>query len=131
MSRSSVRKGQVEPTAALVALLAVCAGVTTYATALGAAVPPVDRDVARPTLDRVVDSLSTGGVVHPTRAGRAKRVGPSGYRLNVSVAAAGRRWTAGPTPPEAGRTDAAARPTSVRLGPGRIRPGRVRVEVWS
>ncbi|MFB6108842.1 MAG: hypothetical protein ABEJ82_08395 [Haloplanus sp.] len=130
MSRSSARRAQAEPTAALVVFLAVCAGVTAYATALDAAVPPVDRDVAAPTLDRVVDALSTGGVADPNRTARALGAAPAGYRLNVTVAAAGRRWRAGPTPPDATTGDHAVRRTSVRLGPGRVRPGRVRVEVW-
>jgi hypothetical protein len=132
MSRSSARdRGQVEPLAALVVLLAVCAAVSTYASALAGTGYVAERDVAAPTLDRVVDGLAAGGVVDPDRRGRAQRTGPAGYRLNVTVAAAGRRWYAGPTPPgqEAG-TDTAARSLGIRLAPGRIRPGRVRVEVW-
>jgi hypothetical protein len=131
MSRSSAR-GQVEPIAALVCLLAVCVAVATYATALAGAGYETDRDVATPTLDRVVDRLAAGGVAVPGRTERARRAGPAGYRLNVTVAAAGERWHAGPRPP--GRradTDTATRTISVRLAPGRIRPGRVRVEVWA
>ena len=131
MSRSSAR-GQVEPIAALVCLLAVCIAVSTYATALAGMEYETERNVAAPTLDRVVDRLATGGVAVPDRTGRARRAGPTGYRLNVTVAAAGERWHAGATPP--GRrvdTDTAARTIGVRLAPGRIRPGRVRVEVWS
>jgi len=131
MSHSSAR-GQVEPIAALVCLLAVCAAVSTYATALAGAGYETDRDVAEPTLDRVVDRLAAGGVAVPDRMERARRAGPRGYRLNVTVAAAGERWHAGPTPP--GRradTDTAARTIGVRLAPGRVRPGRVRVEVWA
>ncbi|AXG06504.1 hypothetical protein DU500_08760 [Haloplanus rubicundus] len=131
MSRSSAR-GQVEPIAALVCLLAVCAAVSTYATALAGAGYETERDVATPTLDRVVDRLAAGGVAVPDRTERARRAGPAGYRLNVTVAAAGERWHAGPRPP--GRradTDTAGRTISVRLAPGRIRPGRVRVEVWA
>lgn len=134
MSRSSGR-GQVEPTAALVALLAVCVGVSTYAATLEGAGYGSDRDVADPTLDRVVDRLAAGGVADPTRRRRARHAGPAGYRLNVTVAAAGRRWHAGPTPPaganERHGIDTASRPLGVRLAPGRVRPGRVRVEVWS
>lgn len=131
MSRSSAR-GQVEPTAALVALLAVCVAVSTYATALAGAGYETDRNVAAPTLDRVVDRVAAGSVADPARRERAQRAGPAGYRLNVTLAAAGERWHAGPTPP--GRladTDTASRAIGVRLAPGRIRPGRVRVEVWS
>lgn len=131
MSRSLAR-GQVEPIAALVCLLAVCAAVSTYATALAGSGYETDRDVAEPTLDRVVDRLAAGGVAVPERTARAQRAGPTGYRLNVTVAAAGERWHAGPTPPDRqGDTDTAARPIGVRLAPGRVRPGRVRVEVWA
>jgi hypothetical protein len=131
MSRSSAR-AQVEPIAALVCLLAVCAAVSVYATALAGAGYGTERDVATPTLDRVVDRLAAGGVAVPDRTERARRAGPAGYRLNVTVAAAGARWHAGPMPP--GRradTGTAARTISVRLAPGRVRPGRVRVEVWA
>lgn len=129
MSRSSGRRGQVEPTAALVVLVAVCAGVTTYAVALDGAAPRPERDVATPTLDRVVAALSSGGAVRPSNLSRVRSLRPRGYRLNVTVAAAGRRWHAGPSPPPTAQ--AATRPVGVRLGPGRVRPGRVRVEVWA
>jgi hypothetical protein len=112
--------------------LAVCVAVSTYATALVGAGYEADRNVAAPTLDRVVDRLATGGVADPGRRERARHAGPAGYRLNVTLAAAGQRWSVGPTPPSS-RTDAdtAAHSLGVRLAPGRIRPGRVRVEVWS
>jgi hypothetical protein len=129
MSRSSAR-GQVEPTAALVVLVAVCAAVSAYAVAVDGAIGETERSVATPTLDRAVDALSSGGVAEPDRRSRARRSGPPGYRLNVTVAAAGRRWYAGPTPPGAVDTETATRRIGVRIGPARIRPGRVRVEVW-
>jgi hypothetical protein len=131
MSRSSGR-GQVEPTAALVVVLAVCAAVSTYATALGGAGYETERDVAAPTLDRVVDRLAVGGVAEPRRRERARRAGPMGYRLNITLATAGQRWYAGPTPPDhRADRDTTARAIGIRLAPGRVRPGRVRVEVWS
>jgi len=128
MSHSSAR-GQVEPTAALVVLLAVCAAVSTYATVLGGSWDETDRDVAAPTLERVVDRLAIGGVADPRRRRRAQHAGPTGYRLNITLAAGGRRWHAGPSPGT--DVDTATRTLSVRLAPGRVRPGRVRVEVWS
>jgi hypothetical protein len=129
MSRSWAR-GQVEPTAALVVLLAVTAAVSTYAVTLHGATPVDGRDVAAPTLDRVLERLAVGGVVEPSRTRRAHGAGPPRYRLNLTVAAAGHRWDAGPTPPTGTHTDTASRPIGVSLGPGRIRSGRVRVEVW-
>jgi len=132
MSRSSAR-GQVEPTAALVVLLAVCAAVSTYATGLVGAGHEGERNVATPTLDRVVDQLTVGGVADPTRLRRARRATPRGYRLNVTVAVAGKRWHAGPRPPTkwtGADMDTATRSLSIQLAPGRVRPGRIRVEVW-
>ncbi|MEF8856259.1 MAG: hypothetical protein V5A16_02420 [Haloplanus sp.] len=124
----------MEPTAALVVLLAVCAAVSTYATVIGGGGYETERDVAAPTLDRVVDRLAVGGVAEPTRRQRAQRTAPTGYRLNVTLAAAGRRWHAGPKRPDPGMddtTDTAVRALGVQLAPGRVRPGRVRVVVWS
>jgi hypothetical protein len=130
MSRSSGR-GQVEPTAAVVVLMTVTVALSSYAVALDGVGRTDDRAVAAPTLDRVVDRLAIGGVIEPTRAQVAHGAGPAGYRLNLTVAAAGRRWDAGPTPPRGTAVDEAGRSMAVRLGPGRIRPGRVRVEVWT
>ncbi|WP_338741711.1 DUF7285 family protein [Haloplanus salilacus] len=130
MSRSSAR-GQVEPVAALVVLVAVCVAVSTYAAAVDGAIGEEERSVAPPTLDRVVDILASGGVAKPDRTDRARRAGPAGYRLNVTAAAAGQRWHTGPTPPEAVDTETATRRIGIQIGPARVRPGRVRVEVWA
>lgn len=130
MSRSSGR-GQVEPTAVLVVLLAVTAAVSTYAAAVDGFVGSGNREIAEPTLDRVVGTLVTGGVVDPERRRRAHRSGPSGYHLNLTIAAAGRRWHAGATPPAGVATDRASRSMGIHLGPGRVRAGRVTVEVWT
>lgn len=123
-------RAQTSPVAALAALFAVCAGVSLYATVLGGAIPVVDRGVADPTLDRVRDGASDGGVVAPARLAEARDRGPAGRRLNVSLAADGREWHVGPAvPPRV--TDRADRLVSVRLGPGRVEPGRLSVAVWS
>jgi hypothetical protein len=127
MSRSSARRGQVEPLAALVALAAVCAGVALYADALVGAVPSPDRDVARPALVRAHDHLTDDGVARPARLGTVPS--PAGYRANLTLRAADREWVAGPAPPDR-RVDAADRVLGVRLGPGRVAAGRLRVEVW-
>ncbi|MFB6304535.1 MAG: hypothetical protein ABEH47_05165 [Haloferacaceae archaeon] len=130
MSRSSARRGQVEPTAALVAVLAVGAGLSLYAGAVEDAPLNDDRDVAPVALDSVRDAASTAGVLDPGElAGAVRRETPRGYRLNATLAAGGRRWTAGPPRPASG-TDRASVRTSVGLGPGRVRPGQLRVVVW-
>lgn len=129
MSRSSARRGQVEPTAAVAAVLVVCAGVGLYADALHGSIPESDRDVAPTTLSRVYDVLAPDGVVVRSRLDAAHDAGPRGYRLQVSVRADGETWTAGPSPPPT--AESASRLVSVRRGPARVVPGRLRVEVWT
>jgi len=129
MSRSSARRGSVEPIAAIAALFAVTAGLGLYAGVLDDVRPTSDRDVATPTLDRVHERASDLTVVDPDAIDAARRAGPDGYRVNVTMWTDSRRWTAGPVPPA--RADRASRSVSVRLAPGRLRAGRLRVEVWT
>ncbi|MFC6988060.1 hypothetical protein ACFQJD_03745 [Haloplanus sp. GCM10025708] len=129
MSRSSARRAQVEPTAALAAVLVVCAGVGLYADVLHGAMPESDREIAPPTLARVYDTVAPDGVVAPSRLADGHDAGPAGYRRNLSVRAGGEQWGVGPTPPPT--AEGASRLVSVRLGPARVVPGRLRVEVWS
>jgi hypothetical protein len=120
----------VEPTAALAATFAVVVGLGLYAGAVADAAPErADRDPATPALDRAHAALSPdGAVVLPDRVGAARRAGPGGYRTNVTVRTAERRWTAGAVPPRSAET--AARTVGVRLGPADVRAGTLRVEVW-
>jgi hypothetical protein len=130
MSRAGCRRGQVEPLAALAALFAVCVGLSTYAVVLteaGARVQP-ERDVATPTLAAVHDAVTERGVVHPDRLRRALVHDPTGWRLAVVLHTSDRRWAVGPSWPSA--AERAERPVSVRLGPGRVSAGRLRVVVW-
>jgi hypothetical protein len=131
MSRSSARSAQVEPTAALAATFAVVVGVALYAGALGTATPDQPtRALANPALDRVHTALSPNGtVVRPGRIGRGPEAGPDGYRTNVTVRTATRRWRAGPAPPPGAAS--AGRSVGVRVGPAAIRAGTLRVEVWT
>jgi len=133
MSRSSAEaaRGAVEPVAALAALLAVGAALALYAGALadaGAGDRDRDRNPAEPTLDRVETRLVVGGVARPDRLTAARAAGPDGYRVAVTLRADGQRWRTGPRPP--GDADVATRAMSVRVAPGRVRSGRLRVEVW-
>ena len=122
------RRGQTEPLAALVALFAVCAGVSLYATVLGGALPVADRDLSDPTLERVRDAATRAGVVRPDALSTAVDAGPDGYGVNATLSAADRRWSEGPPVPA--RADRASRSVSVHLDPGRIAPGHLTVRVW-
>jgi hypothetical protein len=128
-------RGLVEPFAALAALFAVCVGLSMYAVVLAdaGAVGESERDVAAPTLTAVHDAVTVGGIVLPARLDRALAERPTGLRLAVVLRTADRRWTVGPPLPAAtDRTSQAQaqRPVSVRLGPGRLDVGRLRVVVW-
>ena len=129
MSRWSTRRAQTEPIAALVAVLAVGVGLTAYAGVLGTALDPLDRNVAEPTLGRVHHEVTADGVVRPALLDEGVSAGPDGYRVNATVTVDERRWTAGPIVPL--NADRADRPAGVALEPGVVRPGRLRVAVWS
>lgn len=128
----SSARGQTEPLAALVAVFAIGVAVSTYALGAQHALPTAgdrDRDVAEPTLRRVADSLTADGVVDPSRLNQSLAAAPDGYALNVTVSVGNRTLTTGPTPPDG--AERATRPVSVRLSPGWVRPGHLRVEVWT
>lgn len=135
MRRSSDR-GQVEPTAALVAVFAVCVGLSLYGGVANEAVSrgrlaagPTDPGAtARQAADAVADATRSSGVVVPGRLPGALDAGPAGRRLNATLSTADRRWTAGPTPP-AGATTARVRVTA-RVGPADVDPATLRVVVW-
>lgn len=135
MSRSS-GKAQVEPVVALVATLVVTAGLGLYAGGVDRHLDRVDQrttdaataTLAHQTADRVADTARVDGTVRPGRLSTAVTSGPAGYRLNATLRTRTGRWTAGPPTPE----DAVGveRRVTVQLGPGRARPGSLRVWVW-
>lgn len=128
--RPSVGRGQVEPLAALAAVFAVCAALTLYAGVLDTAMlTDQNRETATLAADRAVDRTSTVGIVDPTTLDRAMAAAPEGRHLNITVTSRGQRWQHGPIPPATAAN--ATRRVSVRHGPGTIRPGRVRVVMWS
>lgn len=128
MPRSSARSGQTE-LAALVAVLAVCLGLSLYAGVLDAALPDATgSSPARTAADRVADLARVGGVVRPGRLDRGLSAAPVGHRLNATLRAADRTWHVGPPVPS--RATTATRRVSVRVAPGRVRPGQLRVAVW-
>ncbi|MEZ3115235.1 hypothetical protein RYH80_04780 [Halobaculum sp. MBLA0147] len=126
------RRAQSSPTVGLVAAFAVVAGVSLYATALvGVETDDSTRErrLATTTLDRAHAAVTSGGVAVPARLRRVAGVAPADHDLRVRLRAAGRTWTHGPEPPP--ETTTASRRVGVSLGPGRIRPGELTVEVWS
>lgn len=128
MSRSSGR-GQTEPLAAIVAVAAVGIGLSLYAGVLDATLPGErDRSTASAALERVDRAVAPAGVARPKRVPGSHEAGPGGYRTNVTLTAAGRRWSSGPTvPPDA---DEAEERLGVRVAPATVEPGRLRAAVW-
>lgn len=128
MQRSSGR-GQTEPLAALVAVVAVAAGLALYAGVLDESVTPDDdRTVAPLALDEAVETMATAGVVEPSKISAASDAAPQGWNANVTVRAGGSEWTQGPTPPA--DTQRATERVSVRLAPTAVEPGQIRMVVW-
>lgn len=131
MSRSSARRAQVEPVAAVVAVLALCLALAAYG-AVGERVLP-ERGGSAPAaqvLDDAVGAATPAGsvVVSPTRL--AGGVAPAGYRVHVRLTAGERAWTAGASDPPPAAASAARR-VPVRTAPGDVRPGELTVEVWT
>lgn len=127
---SSGQRGQTEPLAALAAVLVLGFALALYADALSAVEPThPETGPADATLQSVHDAVSEDGAARPRRVQAATAAGPQGYDVNVTLGAADRRWTAGPSPPPSA-TDAGRR-TPVRVDRWTIRPGRLRVVIWS
>ncbi|PSQ57335.1 MAG: hypothetical protein BRD23_08555 [Halobacteriales archaeon SW_9_67_25] len=127
--RPSSDRGQFEAVVALVAVLAIGAGLTVYAGTLSGVVPDEpERETAETALDRVHGELRVAGVVDPTRLGRTGNATPGGWQANVTVRTRNRIWQHGPDPPEgASRAD---RRVSVRVAPGDVDPARLTVVLW-
>jgi hypothetical protein len=125
-------RAQVEPLAALVAVFAVGVALASYAGLVDATLPTPDRNLGEPTVERAERAISEHGVVAPAHLPEGLRAGPDGYRVNLTLAVAGREWHAGPALPDsrANTADASRTRVSVRIAPGKIRPGRLRAEVW-
>ncbi|WP_435064103.1 DUF7285 family protein [Halobaculum sp. EA56] len=129
-SSSSRERGQAEPTVALAAVLALSFGLAAYAAVLGG-VDAVTGPSAGPTLERVHEGVTVGGVADPDRlADATERAGADALEMNATLTAAGRRWSAGESPPTGGAGGTASRATGVALAPGRVRPGTLSVTVW-
>lgn len=122
-------RGQVEPLVALVAVVAVCIGLGLYAGVLDATRSvDADRATVETVASRALDAVAPTGVASQNRLAEALDAAPDGYRLNATLLSGSHRWSVGPAPTGRGRT--ADRPTGVRLAPGDVRPGTLRVVLW-
>jgi hypothetical protein len=122
-------RGQFEPVVALVAVLAVAAGLVTYADTLYAALPgEPERATAETALDRVHADLRVAGAAHPDRLDRVSGSAPGGWAMNVTLRTKAGSWQRGPDPPRGALR--AQRRVSVRVAPGNLRPGRLTVVLW-
>lgn len=127
---SSWGRGQVEPLAALAAVFAVGVGLTLYVGALDTTLSRLtsDREVAPAAADRTAAEASSFGAVEPPIEGSVAAARPTGYELNATLRTKGAEWTGGPPTPR--ETGCEQRDVSVRVAPGRIRPGGLEVCVW-
>ncbi|QLC32653.1 hypothetical protein EFA46_005940 [Halarchaeum sp. CBA1220] len=128
MSRSSGR-AQVEPTAALAAVLALTAALGVY----GVAYAQVPLDAASPAhADAAlahVDGHLGPGPADPDALAAAVRGVPGPSSVNATLRTATRTWAVGPPRPAA-RVDTAATALPVRVSNATVRPGRLSVAVW-
>lgn len=125
MPRSSAR-GYVEPLVAIAAVFVLGVGLTVYASALAAREQADRRQVAETVVESVGGQAESLGVLRPSALRHA--VAPSGWSVNLTLVSPAGRWSTGGTPPPA--ADRARRRVAVRLGPGVLRPGVLRVAVW-
>lgn len=128
MSRSSDR-AQVEPIPALVAVFAVGAGLTVYAGVLANTGPERERALAEPVLEQIDDEIVVSGVAEPDRLSDAASTTPEEHTVAVTLTVGDETWQVGPDAPP--RVDRAEQRLSVRIEPGTVRSGTLRVEVWT
>jgi hypothetical protein len=109
--------------------MAVGAALVLYTSGLYGAFPePSDPRIAEPTLDRAVDELAADGVVVPTELTGLDSIAPTGYDVALVLSTDDDRWRVGPASPPDAAT--ASRPVAVRVAPGVVVSGRLRVTVW-
>lgn len=128
-------RAAVDPTAALVALVAVGAALGIYTVALDDAAPDDERMLAETTLDRVEREAAVGGVVRPDRLDAPTGDPHAGVAVELRTHAETWRVRSGDDPPtiQGGPTDptdaVAERTVTVRTAPGENVRGTLRVVV--
>jgi len=115
---------------ALAAVLAVCLALGAYASVRGTALPGIGHGAPTDAVlaDSVDAATASGSAVVSPADLTAESVAPDGFRVAVTLTAGDREWTAGPEPPDSAASE--SRRVPVRVAPGRVRPGRLTVEVW-
>jgi hypothetical protein len=122
-------RGQVEPLAAIAAVLAIAAALALYAGVVTDLFGESEsRETPKLILERSVEMATEVGVVEPNRLDRIHEALPDGWNATVTIRGTEYRFREGPAPP-AIATETTQR-VSVRLEPGRIAPGQFRVAVW-
>ncbi|WP_411714026.1 hypothetical protein [Natronomonas sp.] len=116
--------------AALVAVFAVGMGLSLYIGAVDATLPAhsSDRNLAPTAADRLIAETSTLGAVVPPLETAATASRPTAHELNATLDAGDEGWVVGPPAPRSAECE--HRRVSVRVAPGRIRPGWLEVCVW-
>jgi len=128
MSRSSGR-AQVEPTAALAAVFAFTVALGVYASVYVGV--PTGHVTPTAPAEHALAGLAADlgpGPVDPAALRPAVRTLSHEGTLNATLRTPTRVWTVGPPRPR--RADVVSAPLPVRVGPGRVRPGRLTVAVW-
>lgn len=122
--------GQTEPLAALVAVFALGVGLSVYVGALDATLPLLSpsSEMTPAATERILAESSSSGAVRPPIDDAVAASRPRGHRLRATVRADGTVWHSGPTPPE--RSNCLVRSVTVRVAPGRVRPGTLEVCTW-
>ncbi|WP_410765428.1 hypothetical protein [Haloferax sp. DFSO60] len=131
MHSSSSRRGQLSPLSALTALFVVCAAISTYALVLDDSSPTAERNLGETTLSAVESELEddTGVVSLPDHSSPLASC-PDGYSCRAIVAAGDSRRVLGATGSAPASADRATTRVSIRVAPGDVRFGTLRVEVW-
>jgi hypothetical protein len=124
--RSSADRGYVEPLAALAAVLALGVGLTLYVGTLGDSSATSDGERTAAILDSIVGDAGELGVLSPDALD--VRETAAGLSVNLTLETSSTRWTHGVSPPPT--ADRSSRRVSVRVEPGSVEPGRLRVAVW-
>lgn len=128
-SENSGDRGQTEPIAALVAVLAIAIGLGIYAGVAADQSPGREEADAEATMQQLTAAAVADGVLDPAIALDPKAYRRPGEAVNVTVRYDGRIRSAGPTPPP--DADSASRPVTIRTDAGEQVPGRIAVEVWN